>query len=95
MPIWIVLPGALAFVGGVVMTHVGAHRGSTSMALTGIRLRFLGIAMLLFLMGGWILVSGLGIGLDLSQVVIGLVLIGFGGLWLYARGGIGPKFPAA
>jgi hypothetical protein len=88
------LPGALLLVVGIVWTHVGARRSSAE-AIRGIRMRFLGLALVFLLPGAGFAVSSLANGFDLGRLLIAFVMLGFGGLYLYARGGIGPQFPMA
>jgi hypothetical protein len=91
---WAFIPGLVVLIVGVVWTHVGV-RQSRAEALRGIRLRYLGLAMALGLPGAGIAFSGVIEGLDLGRILTGLILMAFGGLYLYARGGIGPQFPQA
>lgn len=91
---WLFVPGAVLIIVGVIWTIVGGRR-SAHEAIRGIRLRYLGMALIFLLPGAGFAASSVIEGLDVGRLVIGLVLMGFGGLYLYARGGIGPQFPLA
>jgi hypothetical protein len=95
MLIWIFLVGVLIYVLGTVLMHVHARRGTRQQFLSALRLRYLGVGLMLVLPGLWIAGTGVIGGLSPSRLAAGLLLIGFGALWLYARGGIGPNFPQA
>jgi hypothetical protein len=88
------VPGGLLIFVGLIWTLVGARR-SPAEAIRGIRMRYLGLALLFLLPGAGFAVSSLANGLDLGRLLISLVFLGFGALYLYARGGIGPRFPMA
>jgi hypothetical protein len=77
------VPGGVLIFVGLIWTLVGARQSSAE-AIRGIRMRYLGTALLFLLPGAGFAVSSLANG-----------LVGFGALNLYARGGIGPRFPMA
>ena len=62
--------------------------------LAGARLRYLAIALTLIIPGVRFAVVGVLDQSRLDLLVVGLVMIGFGGLWLIGRTGI-PKSPHA
>ena len=91
---WLFLPGAVLLIVGVIWTHVGA-RWSSDEAIRGVRIRYLGMALLFLLPGLGFAVSSVANGLDVGRLLVALMFLGFGALYIYARGGIGPNFPMA
>jgi hypothetical protein len=89
----LVVVGAVIYIAGVVWTHVGARHSRAEM-IRGIRLRYVGITVMILTIGVSFAVTGFGAGPDWGRIVLGLVVIGFGALWLYGLGGITPRFPA-
>lgn len=63
--------------------------------MSGLRLRWLGIAVLLITVGLKFMVDGVLNGPNWGSVLFGLLPIGFGGLWLIGRNGLtgGVAFP--
>jgi hypothetical protein len=63
--------------------------------ITGLRLRWLGIAVLLMSVGVPLFVSGVLNGPNWGTVLVGLIPIGFAGLWLIGFNGLkrGMTFP--
>ena len=57
---------------------------SIVLVLIGIRLRLIGYGVLFLGIGIDSLLTGLFGGLQVGMLVVGLVMMGFGGLWFYA-----------
>lgn len=95
MPSWLFLIGVLTYVLATILMYVHARRGDRERLLAAVRLRYLAVGLMLALPGLWLAASGIVGGWNLSRLMGGLMLMGFGALWLYARGGIGPNFPRA
>jgi hypothetical protein len=95
MEFWLFAPGLLLYLGAMALTLIGALTSSRSRVLLALRLRFLGLGLMFLLPGTHLVVSGLVDGIAIGSLLMGLVFLGFGALWLYARGGIGPNFPKA
>jgi hypothetical protein len=53
------------------------------------------MALLFLLPGLGFAVSSVANGLDVGRLLVALMFLGFGALYIYARGGIGPNFPMA
>jgi hypothetical protein len=86
------VPGAVLTALGVIWALVGARRSNEEW-LRGVRLRYLGLALLFLLPGAGLAFTGIVHGFDPGRLTGALLLLGFGALYLYARGGIGPRFP--
>jgi hypothetical protein len=95
MPDWLVFaPGMILLVSSYVLTFSGLAVRSSPRILAGNRLRFLAIGVLLILPGIQLAVFGFMGGPQWGQVILGLLVMGFGGLWIIGRTGI-PKSPNA
>lgn len=89
MPSWSIwVPGIALLVAGFVVSFLGIFLRSGSRVLTGVRLRWLGIAVLLASVGVKLLVDGLQDGPRWGSVVVGLLAIGLGGLWVIGSDGL-------
>jgi hypothetical protein len=86
---WLVFaPGVVLLLGGIVVTFLGYASHSSARALAGIRLRFVGIALLLILPGIQLAMIGLMNGPRWGQIALGLIVMGFGALWIVGANGI-------
>jgi hypothetical protein len=95
LPDWLVfVPGVILFLGSLPVTFSGYAIRSSARVLAGYRLRFLALAVLFVLPGVQLLAIGLLNGPRWGQAVLGLVVMGFGGLWIIGLTGI-PKGPSA
>ena len=83
---WTVLPGLALIVAGFVIQFGSYFRRPRSFGLVfrGIQLRFVGIGVLFLGVGLNFIISAWSNGPDVGALVIGLVMIGFAGLWFYA-----------
>jgi hypothetical protein len=59
--------------------------GCRHWVLGGFRLRYLAFALLFFVLGGSLVIRGL-LELDWGSLAIGIVMLVWGGVWLYGRG---------
>lgn len=80
------VPGLALIAAGFVIQFGSYFRRPRSFGLVfrGIQLRFVGIGVLFLGLGLDLVISALFGGLEISRLVMGLVLIGFAGLWFYA-----------
>jgi hypothetical protein len=91
MPDWLVFaPGIALLVVSIVLTFSGYVVHSSARILAGNRLRFVGIALFLILPGLQVAMIGLMNGPRWGQIAFGLIVIGFGSLWIIGATGI-PK----
>ena len=86
---WWIAPGSAVFVVGValmllnlVLTIVG--RRQLRLALTGVRLRFIGIGLVSVGLGARLILSAFADGLNVALLVLGGLVAGFGGLYFIA-----------
>jgi hypothetical protein len=95
MPDWLVFaPGIILLTGSLVVTFSGSAAHSSARVFAANRLRYLAIAVFLIVPGIQLAVVGLLNGPRWGQTFLGLIVIGFGGLWLIGRSGV-PKGPSA
>ena len=89
---WLFVPGTALIILGLVWTLIGARQSSNDV-VRGVRMRYLGLALLFLLPGAGFAVWSVIDGLDLGRLLVAIIFLGFGALYLYARGGIGPQYP--
>jgi hypothetical protein len=93
LPDWLVFaPGAVLILTSFVVGFSGYMGRSSRRVMLGIRLRYGGLAALMVLPGIQLVVIGLLSGPRWGQAILGLIVIGFGGLWMIGLTGI-PKGP--
>jgi hypothetical protein len=83
---WMLVPG-IALIGASLVIQFGSYFRRPIPArrlLNAVRLRFLGFGVLLLGIGLDFVLSALFGGHEISLLVVGLVLVGFAGLWFYA-----------
>lgn len=94
MPEWLVFaPGVVLVLASLAVTFAGYRIHSSARVLLGNRLRYSGVAVLLVLPGIQLVVIGLMSGPRWGQVILGLIVMGFGSLWIIGITGI-PKGPS-
>jgi hypothetical protein len=83
---WPVVPGLALVVAGLVIQFGTFFRRPRPVAImfTGIRIRLIGYGALFLGIGVDRLISTAVSGLQVGNVLFGLVMIGFAGLWFYA-----------
>jgi hypothetical protein len=93
---WPFLPGLFLLLGGIGLTFLNIVRRSTPGLLLAVRLRFIGLGLLILVPGLEIAVSAL-LKQDVGGVVLGLFVLVLAGTWFYAasdplfgRSGDGP-----
>jgi len=95
MPDWLIFaPGVVLILISTAVAVSGYATHSSSRAFAGIRLRYVGIAVLILLPGLQIALTGLANGPRWGEIFLGLLVMGFGGLWIIGLIGI-PKGPTA
>lgn len=95
MPDWLIfVPGIALILISTAMAVSGLATRSSSLVFAANRLRYLAIAVLILLPGLQIAVTGLANGPRWGEIFLGLIVMGFGGLWIIGLTGI-PKGPSA
>jgi hypothetical protein len=87
-------PGLVMVLASLIVIFSGYAMRSSARVSLGNRLRYGGVAVLLVLPGIQLAVIGLMNGPRWGQVILGLIVMGFGGLWIIGITGI-PKGPSA
>jgi predicted tellurium resistance membrane protein TerC len=95
MPEWLVVaPGFVLILVSTAVAISGLATRSSSLVSTASRLRYLGIAVLIVLPGLQLVLAGRVNGPQWGEIVLGLIVMAFGGLWIIGLTGI-PKGPGA
>lgn len=84
--IWFLAPGLALIVAGLAIQFgrlVTGQWKSVELVLLGVRLRYLGYGALFLGVGARFLIAELPTGLDIGELVIGLVFLVFASLWFY------------
>jgi hypothetical protein len=83
---WLFGAAILMVVASVVMTVASP----TKWALSAVRLRYLAMGVLFIGLGLYLSIGGIVRWIDWGSLMVGLFVLAMGGVYLYARGGIGP-----
>jgi hypothetical protein len=82
--LWVLAPGAALLAASFLLTFVGVLRRSRSWMLVGARLRIVSYGLLFVLLGISFAISGVADGMEIGNLVAGVVLSLIGALWFYA-----------